>query len=86
MVKLIHATHIQGDSKAWPPCYLEWREGGKEGVGEGKGEGGIKEGRDQERGVGVGGIEGGEGSRDQPPLKLIRFSMETYLEVKQYIP
>ena len=50
MVKLIHATHIQGESKAWPPCYLKWREGGKEGVGEG----GIKEGRDQERGGGGG--------------------------------
>ena len=32
----------------------------------------------------MGGIEGGGGSRDQPPLKLIRFSMQTYLEVKQY--
>ena len=32
----------------------------------------------------MGGIEGGGGSRDQPLIKLIRFCMQTYLEVKQY--
>ena len=56
MVKLIHTTQIQEKFEAWPSCYLE---GGEEGRDGRKGGMGGKDGREGSMGEREGGREGG---------------------------